>query len=192
MRNVLVVLGESASGKTTFAEYVRIQYGYAVYEVGDYVREAHRTCESKLLLAQFADKYYQQGNLTLFIEKAIKDAQNQSNKKVLFCGLRTEQELSCVRRAYQDCCVIKIHCPTITRRRRYKKGKQDGISLHKRSRIEKNWTSDLPYNVSYDYLIENGGNLDLFYQKIDQIFQSNTEYDHKEEVRHERQEVYWD
>lgn len=182
MKNILVVLGESASGKTTFAEYVHNQYGYVVYEVGDYVREEHRSCESKLLLTQFADEYYQRGNLTFFIERAIKSAQNQPNRKVLFCGLRTEPELSCVRRAYTDCCVIKIKCSTDTRKRRYKKEKQDGISLHNRSQIEKIWASDFLHDVSYDYLIENDGSLDLFYQRINQIFLSNTDYGHEEEM----------
>lgn len=173
MKNVLVILGESASGKTTFAEYVHNQYGYAVYEVGDYVREEYRVCAPNLLLAQFADRYHQEGNLTLFVERAIKDAQNQSNRKVLFCGLRTEPELSCVRRAYPDCSIIKIYCSVSNRKRRYKKTKLDGISLHNRSQIEKNWASDLTSDIPYDFLIQNDGSLDSFYQRIDWIFQAN-------------------
>lgn len=173
MKNVLVILGESASGKTTFAEYVHNQYGYVVYEVGDYVRDEYRICAPNLLLAQFADRYYRQGNLTLFVERAIKDAQNQSNRKVLFCGLRTEPELSCVRKVYPDCCVIKISCFADIRKRRYKKTKLDGITLHNRSQIEKNWASDLMSDTPYDFLIQNNGSLDSFYQRIDQIFQTN-------------------
>lgn len=188
LKNVIVVLGKTACGKSAFSEFVSRHYGYAVYEVGDYVRKEYQTTSMNLLLVQFADAYYHAGKLTHFIKSAIKDAHAKNSCKIIFSGLRTAEELSCVAEAYPIYDIVQIVCRSDIRSQRYIKKASDGVELSKRTEIEESWASDFLDNVLPDYRLENNGSLEEFYQQIHTIFLTESgsyeEFGHEKEARH--------
>ena len=170
MKDIVVVLGKAASGKSTFTEYVKNSYGYAAYEVGDYVRREYQRLSPDLLLVQFADAYYRAGKLTCFIRSALRDAQARGDRRVIISGLRTAEELAWVREVYPVFDLVKITCRDDIRARRYAKKAADGVALEDRGAIEETWTGTFLDEVEPDVLLENNGSLEQFYQKIRALF----------------------
>lgn len=172
MEDIIIALGEIASGKTTFSKFISQHYGYDVYEIGDFVRREYQRISPDIPLARFADSYYQKGKLAVFVNAAIRDAKLRQSKRIVFCGLRTLEELNCVTAEYPQHCIIKIICSSHIRAQRYKKEVCDDISILERNRIEKNWTRDFWDNIVPDYQIENNCSLESFYQQIKDIFET--------------------
>lgn len=189
MKNVIVVLGKTACGKSAFSEFVSRHYGYDVYEVGDCVRKEYQITSTNLLLVQFADAYYHAGKLTHFIKCAIKDAQAKNSCKVIFSGLRTAEELSCVAQAYPIYDIIQIICRSDIRSKRYIKKASDRVELSRRTEIEEGWASGFLDNVLPDYYLENNGSLEEFYQRINTIFLTGSSpyegFGYEKETQHE-------
>lgn len=167
---VLVVIGDNASGKSTFSKYANQFYNYKVYEVGDYVRRIYKASKTKLTLLSFSNSFFEKGEIDKFLKIAIQESKIQKNKRLLFSGLRTYKEFRCLQHAYPDLFVIHIVCSFENRSKRYFKLEEDYVTIKERNEIEGNWMSSGWENVQINYEIDNNGSIDEFYRKISYLF----------------------
>lgn len=167
---VLVVLGDNASGKSTFSKYANQFYNYKVYEIGDYVRRIYKESKTKLTLLRFSNSFFEKGEIDKFLKIAIQESKNQENKRLLFSGLRTYKEFLCLQQVYPNLFVIRITCSFANRSKRYFKLEEDSVTIKERSEIEGNWMSNGWENIQINYEIDNNGSIDEFYEKISYLF----------------------
>ncbi len=167
---IIAVLGENASGKTTFSDFVKQEYGYDVYEIGNYVRHEYAKTDKSLTLLDFANLFYKKGKLHFFILKAISESKTKNSKKIIFSGLRTLYELKCLQNAYPDIKVIQIKCSYEKRCKRYFKFGIDNIKFEERDRVEREWIGGELKNAKIDYVIDNSSTIELFYKNIKKMF----------------------
>ena len=152
---VIAVTGKCSSGKTTFSNYINCMYGYTVYEIGNYVRQAYNTFNSNnITLIEFVDKYYQRGNLSHFVQEAINNSLSEHQNNLIFCGIRTIDEFKYIKKEYSNSILVYIKCLDSYRKKRYVKFSKDLISLEKRTIIEDRWSGNINMEKIADYTIE--------------------------------------
>lgn len=167
---VIVVIGKCAVGKSTFSTYLNHIYGFNVYEIGNYVRNAFISSNVKdKNLIEFVDTFAQQGKLIYFVKNAIKCSLKGNHKNIIFSGIRTSAELECIQKEYPDLLLVHINCTNFNRKRRYAKFTQDLVSLEQRSIIEKRWTDGSNPEDKADYIIDNNSSLEDFYSSISKM-----------------------
>lgn len=169
---VLVVIGKNACGKSTFSSYVAIKYNYVVYEIGDFVREAYSRIDKNISITNYTHWLYKSGNLINFLKKAVELSKSEDNKNIIFCGIRTTEEIVLLRELYKNIRIILIECKDDIRNQRYYKHLIDNISIEARDSSENMWCKDLWDKENADFVIYNNESIESFYKRISQLFDS--------------------
>lgn len=169
---VIVVVGKCAVGKSTFSEYLNHIYGFNVYEIGNYVRNAFIASNVKnKTLIEFVDDFAQRGELTHFVNNAIECSLKENHKNIIFSGIRTISELERIQKEYSSLLLVCIRCTNFNRKRRYTKFARDLVSLEHRSMIEEKWTNGSSLEDKADYIIDNNSSLETLYSSISEMMQ---------------------
>ena len=167
---IFVVLGKTAAGKTTFSNFVKRKYGYYVFEIGNYVRSEYEKSNQSLSLLEFANSFNRNGKLSYFVEQAIIESKKIKSDNLMFSGVRTVEELMCIKRIYPLLITVKITCSYENRKERYCKFSKDHVTIDDRNRLESIWAGEDFKNIHIDHEICNDNSIKCFHKKISNLF----------------------
>lgn len=170
MRRVVALFGKTSSGKSVCSRYVQNKYHYEIIEIGDYVRESYaNSFNGTDNVVDYANWHYSQGTLPVFIMNAISYSKICEGN-ILFSGVRLIEEYLFLKNEYPDLIIVRIDCAEEIRKQRYYKGKDDRIPFNDRNAIEDSWIDNKWDYLKFDYVINNDGEIDSFYEQIDNVF----------------------
>ena len=139
MENIVLV-GRLGAGKTSFAKLLHERTGYAVYEVGDVVREeCERNRQGKTPLEYAIDMFGKFGG-EYFVAKLFREVTGKDSNIIV--GIRSLAELRYLRSRLNDIVIIAIKADREIRKQRYdicKKLKPDNSDFDERERVENGW-----------------------------------------------------
>lgn len=168
IKKVIVLIGETAVGKTTFCEYAKGRYDCSTYEIGDYVRTEYYSLPRSSNILEFANKCYKEKSLSRFVKRAIQDSNNETNC-IILSGIRSVEELNCILNQHKHATFIRLICDKDKREQRYSKKMFDKSLFQERDSVESSWMQDLNKMKLGDFIIENNLSKNDFYDKIDEV-----------------------
>lgn len=134
---MLVVAGESGSGKSAIASIVARTLDISLSELGHAVRERHRDCRSKLNLVDFADHQFKEFGPTTFVAQVAR--QVPAGVPHILVGPRRPEELAYLDKQGFNTMTVWLDAAPSERMSRRCASLQDVQYFQHRERIESGW-----------------------------------------------------
>lgn len=170
---VLIIIGENASGKTTLANYLEMEFGFLIVDIGDFVRKNYKMFHyDNELLSDYAQRIFDSGYIVSIVKEAILYSKKSHSKHICFCGARTLSGIKQIINDYSDAKIINIYSSYSNRKNRYYKGEGDSINFEKRNSQESSWIEQIYRSIKIDYIIENNSDINHFLQSAKDVILS--------------------
>lgn len=166
----LIIVGRLGSGKTSFAQFLHKKLRYPVYEVGDIVREECARNWSAETPLEFAVKKFDEFGKDYFTKKLLNKMDREDRNIIV--GIRSTEELNCLRSALNEIIIIGITANIEVRRERYEiscLSKTKNSDFYDREEIEEKWGIDEVIGSADITVKNNGDDFDMFTRSAEDI-----------------------
>ncbi len=179
-RDVIVVLGNTCAGKTTFGERAAERHRYRFLEASAVLRMmADGVVEPSLTPFQVADIFLKANGADVVARKVLELLESEAERNVVIGGFRTVEELDLLKQVIPDARTVLIDSTERTRFERHlARGRLDGINSLQAFRkldAEQGMFGLLRVADEFaDIRIENEGSLEQYWSQVDAVIVRDT------------------
>jgi dephospho-CoA kinase/inosine/xanthosine triphosphate pyrophosphatase family protein len=173
-RNVLVVIGHKCAGKTTFSDHVAEREGVQVCEASYVLRHLAEQEGKDLIDSQDAFSFLNERGWDMVARKIAEYVEKANSNWNVVTGLRTPEELLCLKKFFPDCYVIlvdadsRIRFERHIRRARDRDVKDFGEFEAQDERQRQFGALRIAAEIA-DVTIKNEGSIVQYHEKIDEL-----------------------
>jgi inosine/xanthosine triphosphate pyrophosphatase family protein/dephospho-CoA kinase len=179
-RDVIVVLGNTCAGKTTFGERAAEKHGYRFLEASAVLRMmADGVVEPDLTPFQIASTFLKKNGADVVARKVLELLDSEAERNVVVGGFRTVEELDLLKQVVPDARIVLIDSTERSRFERHlARGRRDGIDSLDAFReldTEQGMFGLLRIADEFaDLKIANEGSLQEYWSQVDAVISRDT------------------
>jgi len=117
--NLLVLMGENATGKTAIGHEVMLRTDSPVFEIGDIIRKRISRLREDSVLA-YIERTIRQGDRLSWAEEAVDQIEAGQNINAIIIGVRARAEVDFLRNAASSCLAVALTTTQDIRLRRWR------------------------------------------------------------------------
>jgi inosine/xanthosine triphosphate pyrophosphatase family protein/dephospho-CoA kinase len=180
-RDVIVVVGKTCAGKTTFGERAATEHGYRFFEASAVLRMlADGNIDPSLTPFQIADIYLAEHGADVVARKIVQLLDLDSERDIVISGFRAIEEVDLLKQVIPDARVVLIEASERTRFERHlARARLDGITsivAFRTADAEQGMFGLLRVAEEFaDIKVDNEGSLEQYWSQVDAVITGQTQ-----------------